>query len=87
MILNIIYFLNNLLLNYRRRNNYQVSSPIDALSDMFPNIDIDRINELLDQSKLSRVDRINLGLPISPKEFDTVNNEVTKRLIKTNHNS
>ena len=37
--------------------------------------------------ELSRVDRINLGLPISPKEFDTVNNEVTKRLIKTNHNS
>lgn len=82
-----LQYLNNLLLNYRRRNNYQVSSPIDALSDMFPNIDIDRINELLDQSKLSRIDRINLGLPISPKEFDTVNSEVTKRLIKTNHNS
>ncbi len=82
-----LQYLNGLLLNYKRRNNFQVTSPIEVLSDLVPDIDIDRINELLDQSKLSRVDRINLGLPITPKEYDGVQSEVTKRLIKTNHNS
>lgn len=82
-----LQYLNGLLLNYKRRNNFQVTSPIEVLSDLAPNIDIDRINELLDQSRLSRVDRINLGLPITPKEYDSVNSEVAKKLLKTNHNS
>ena len=80
-----LQYLNGLLLNYRRRNNFQVTSPIEVLSDLMPEIDIDRINELLDQSKLPRVDRINLGLPITPKEYDGVQSEINKRLVKTNH--
>ena len=82
-----LQYLNKLLQYYKRRNNFQVTSPIEVLSDTFPNIDIDKINELLDQSRLSRVDRINLGLPITPKEYDSVNSEVAKKLLKTNHNS
>ena len=82
-----LQYLNGLLTDYKKRNNFQVTSPIEVLNDLVPDIDIDRINELLDQSKLSRIDRFNLGLPITPKEYDGVQNEVTKRLIKSNHNS
>ena len=75
-------YLKSLLLNYQRRNNYQVTSPVEVLSSTFPIVDIDKINELLDQSKLSKTDRFNLGLPVTTKEYD----EVAKKLVKSKHN-
>ena len=77
-----LYYLKKLLLNYNRKNNYQVSSPIELLSDLYPIIDIDKINELLDNSKLSKIERLNLGLPVTTKEYDSVKNEIVKRLKK-----
>ena len=61
-----------LLLNYNRRNKYQVSAPIEVLNEMFPMIDIDELNVLLDESKLSKIDRFNLGLPVTAKEYDSI---------------
>ena len=78
-------YLKSLLLNYNRRNNYQVTSPIELLNDSFPVIDIDKVNELLDNSKLSKIERIDLGLPITTKEYDSIQNEINKKLIKKTH--
>ena len=76
-------YFKKLLLNYTRRNNYQVTAPIEVLNEMFPIIDMDELNRLLDESKLSKIDRFNLGLPVTTKEYDSIQGEVNKRLAKT----
>ena len=78
-------YLKKILLNYYRKNNFQVISPIELLNEMFPLIDMDELNGLLDQTKLSKIDRFNLGLPVTAKEYDSVQNDLNKRLIKINN--
>ena len=79
-------YLKRLLLNYDRKNSYQVTAPIDILYTKDSSIDSNKINELLDASKYSKISRMNLGLPITTKEYDNVENELVKRKIKIKHN-
>ena len=74
------------MLNYDRKNSYQVTAPIDILYTKDSSIDSNKINELLDASKYSKISRMNLGLPITTKEYDNVENELVKRKIKIKHN-
>ena len=76
-------YFKEVLLNYNRRNNYQVTSPIEVLNEMFPIIDMDELNRLLDESKLIKEERFHLGLPVTTKEYDSIQGEVNKRLVKT----
>mgnify|MGYP007102030752 CR=1 FL=1 len=80
-------YLKKLLLNYNRKNNFQTASPIEVLNEIFPIVDMKELNILLDKSRLSKIDRLNLGLPITTKEYDSIQNTISKKLIKAKQNN
>ena len=68
---NIMYleYLKNLILYYQRMNKYQVKTPIEILKEKDNNIDLKKIYRLLDKSKMKKMARMNLGLPITASEY------------------
>lgn len=77
-----LQYLHSLLNNYQKINNERIITPIDKLAMENGNVDINKIGELLNESKLSKIERMNLGLNITSKEYDSVIKEKTKCLIK-----
>ena len=75
-------YLESLLNNYKRINNYRVLTPMDKLHQKNMFIDMNEINNLLDKEKLSKIKRLNLGLDITPKEYDSIEKEKEKILLR-----
>ena len=75
-------YLKSLLSNYRRLNNYKVLAPMDKLHVKNPVIDIEEIYNLMDNERLSKIERLNYGLDITPKEYDSIDKEKQKRLLR-----
>lgn len=75
-------YLKSLLNNYRRLNKYKVITPLDKLYSKNPIIDIEEIYKLMDQEKISKMQRLNFGLDITPKEYDSINKEKMKILLR-----
>lgn len=73
-------FLKTLLDNYSISESDKtiIISPIEVLSTKTELIDLNKINELMSKVKLSKIDRLNLGLPITYKEYDSVKKEQDK---------
>ena len=72
--LRIMYleYLKLLLRNYERYNDKIIISPVDKLATLSNLISLDKITELLNNTKLSKIDRMNLGLSITPSEYDSI---------------
>ena len=75
-----LQYLFSLLSNYERINKYRVLTPIEKLYENVKTLDIDLIFNLLDESKLSKIERFNLGVCVTPKEFDGIDYEKKKIL-------
>lgn len=75
-------YLKKLLSNYRKINSFKVLAPLDKLHVKNPIVDIEEIYKLMDQEKTSKIDRLNYGLDISPKEFDSIEKEKRKILLR-----
>ena len=77
-----LQYLRSLSNNYKKIDDNQISCPIKKLSLENEIVDLDKIEELLNKSKLSKIDRMNLGLDITVKEYDSIVKEKEKCLIK-----
>jgi len=77
-----LQYIHSLIKNYERINNYRIITPIEKLLDASDATEIRRINELLDNSRLSKIERMNLGVGITPREYDSIIREKAKCLIK-----
>lgn len=75
-------YLRSLLANYRKINNFKVLAPLDKLHVKNPIVDIEEIYKLMDKEKISKIERLNYGLDISPKEFDSIEKEKQKILLR-----
>ena len=75
-------YLLSVLANYERVNNYYIMTPIEKLNKEDSKFDLDRIYELLDKTRLSKIERLNLGLNITPREYDSIEKEKNKILTK-----
>jgi len=64
-------YLSSLLLYYKKVNRKSVISPIEILNNQIKIIDL----SLFKNEKLSKIDRLNYGLFISPHEFNDINKE------------
>ena len=79
-----LQYLVSLQSNYERINRYRVLTPIEKLyndikiDNNIKVIDMNLILKLLDKSKLSKIERFNLGVCITPKEFDSISRERIK---------
>ncbi len=71
-----LQYLNSLMQNYDRTPK-RVISPIEKLAKEHEKVDFYEIFDLLSQSKLPKIDRFNLGLIVSPKEYESI--ETTKQ--------
>ena len=70
----------SLLYNYKKINNL-VSSPLDKLCEKSKNISKDLILKLLDACELGMNERLNLGLNITPLEFNSIEKEKRKIIL------
>lgn len=75
-------YLLSVLSNYEKINNYYIMTPLEKLNKEDSKINLDKIYELLDKAKLSKIERFNLGLNITPREYDSIENEKNKLLTK-----
>ena len=73
-------YLSFLITDYERINNFRIKTPIEKLSDENDFVDINKIYELTDHSHLSKIERLNLGLNITVKEYDGIEKEKQKIL-------
>ena len=74
-------YLQSLLLNYKKINKYVVNTPMNILSEASSDINIQDVFTLLDKSKLSKVERMNLGLNIKTREYNGIQKEKMKILL------
>ncbi len=72
-------YLKSLLHNYQKAGNKHIITPIDKLAMLTDEIDINVVNKLVNQSKLSKMERLNMGLIITPSEYDSI---VRERVIE-----
>ena len=75
-------YLSSLLSNYKKINDKEVSAPINKLHKKINEIDMEMINSLIEQERLSKVQRLNYGLDISSKVYDSIDKEKQKILLK-----
>lgn len=77
-------YLSMLYYYYNKDDEEIITSPVETLARMSKLIDFDRVNDMLNNSSLSKMERINLGLPITLKEYSSLINkeEKVKSLIK-----
>ena len=74
-------YLQSLLSNYKRMNKYSIIPPIDILSRVSDNININDIYTLLDHAKLSKIERMNLGVNITANEYNSIQKQKMKILL------
>ncbi len=65
-------YIKSLLKNYEKYDDKIVISPVDKLAMLTSEIDLDNITRLLNETRLSKIDRMNLGLSITPSEYDSI---------------
>ena len=78
-----LQYLFSLKMNYEKISNFKITAPIEILADKNPNVNLYEIYDIARQTDLSRLERMNLGLPITPKEYEEVVKEEQKLLIKS----
>ena len=78
-----LQYLFSLMMNYQKQNNFRVIAPIEKLAEKNPNVNLYEIYDIARQINLSKIERMNLGLPINSKEFDGLEKEKHKLLIKS----
>lgn len=66
-------------------DTYKIISPIEKLSRVSDNISLYEIFDIVRQINLSKLERLNLGLPIEVNEYDGLEKERKKILIKNNN--
>ncbi len=76
-----LQYLSSSLLYYRKVDN-RIITPLDKLVLENDSIDVEKMFWLLANTKLSRNERLNLGLDITTKEYDSLINEKNKILAK-----
>ena len=77
-----LQYLNSCLTNYNKINKYRISTPFDELYRREDRINMDIFNRLLNESKLNTKERLNLGLDITPSEYNHLQRERVRILIK-----
>ena len=77
-----LQYLFSLLNNYQKINNFRILTPIERLAKENSSIDIDTIFKLLDETRLNKIERLNLGICITPREFNSINFEKVKILCR-----
>lgn len=68
------------------KNEDEIISPIELFSEIDKNIDLDKLKELINTSKVNEAEKMNLGLPLLEDEYNSMENNISKRLIKSNKN-
>ena len=71
----------SLLYNYAKINNFRILTPIDKLCNTNEIINKKLILQLLDICKLSKIERLNLGLDITSSEYNSIEREKIKLLL------
>lgn len=74
-------YLSSLSLNYRTIGNLHIISPVEEFVGL-DNETMERINTLFSNTRLSKNERMNLGLFITLKEYKSIMNEKRKCLIR-----
>ena len=74
-------YLFSLLYNYDKIGNKYISSPINKLCIVDKRINKDLIHKLVDMCKPTEEERLNLGLNITPHEYNSINNEKRKIIL------
>ena len=74
-------YLFSLLYNYERVNKNLISSPVDKLCNLNTNLSRDIITKLTSACELEMDDRLNLGLNITPLEFNNIEKEKRKIIL------
>lgn len=75
-------YLKSLLRNYQKVDGSKIITPIEKLAEMNEDVDLDKIIDLSSHENIPRSERLNLGLPISLKEYDGIAKEKQKLLVK-----
>lgn len=81
-----LQYLSSLLANYQRIDKYNILTPFDRLCKNNSEIDKKEVYELAIKAKLPKIERLNLGLDISTKEYNDLTKEKVKILIKNKSN-
>ena len=74
-------YLSSLLTNYKKHNN-RIISPVERLCKKVNYIEKSELNELLEKTRLSKMQRFNYGLNITTKEYDSLDKEKQKILLR-----
>ena len=75
-------YLRKVLSNYKKINKFRVLTPLDKLANKDSRINLNEISELVDEVNLNRISRLNYGLDITSREYDIVNKEKQKILLR-----
>ena len=74
-------YLNSLHQRYSLSDDKRiVKSPVEMLASKSDLVDLDMINNISSKNRLSKMDRINLGLPITVGEYNELKNKEEKVL-------
>lgn len=65
-----LQYVNSLLANYEKINKYRIKSPFSKLYNEENRINMNLFNKLLNEAKLSKIERLNLGIDITPHEYN-----------------
>ena len=78
-----LQYLFSLMMNYEKISDSKISAPIEKLAEKNPNVNLYEIYDIARQTNLSKIERMNLGLPITVKEYESLIKEKQKTLIKS----
>ena len=77
-----LQYLFSLMFNYEKENTFRITAPIEKLAEKKDYVNLYEIYDIARQTNLSKIERMNLGLPITPKEYDGLEKERVKILLK-----
>ena len=77
-----LQYINSLLSNYDKINKFHISTPFNKLCLQDSKINTSLFNDLLNKSKLNKIERLNLGIDITPHEYNSLQRERIRLLIK-----
>ena len=77
-----LQYVRSLLSNYEKINKFHINTPFNKLASIDKRINLDLYNELLNESRLNKIERLNLGLDITPHEYNSLQREKIRLLIK-----
>ena len=78
-----LQYLFSLLYNYKKIDAQKLQNPIELLSNENKLVSLRTIKNLLKKDELSKIERLNLGLPITLSEYKSIENKKYLNLIKT----